>query len=266
MTTVWRLIVDDEVDGALNMALDRAAQAAREEGAVGPTLRLYRWARPTASIGRFQPASEVDREYCACHGIDLVRRPTGGRGVLHDDEVTYAVIANVADGVPRGVAASYRYFSGALARAYRLLGVDAGLVSHDRAATASSACYLTPTRADLSAGALKLSGSAQVWAGSTVLQHGSFTRWRDAEREAAVFQLGSRGAARLREETVTLGQLLGEAPDFETIQEAVTRAFAEVLGVRFRPGCWSAREALVVREMAARRAGEDYMMDSGSNE
>lgn len=251
MKPAWRLIIDDRVDGALNMALDRAALLARDEGVVAPTLRLYRWARPTVSVGRFQSLDDLDVAYCERTGIDVVRRPTGGRGVLHDDEVTYSVIAGTEDGIPRGVAASYRLFSAALSRAYALLGVDAEMVSHGRSVGSVPACYLSPTKADLSLGAMKLSGSAQVWHGATVLQHGSFVRSRDPYREAVVFRLGDEGASRLKAETATLEDALGEAPDPARIIAAVTEAFGEVMGVRLLPGEWSAREAQLVRGLIA---------------
>ncbi|MDZ4169454.1 MAG: biotin/lipoate A/B protein ligase family protein [Coriobacteriia bacterium] len=251
MKPVWRLLIDGPVDGALNMALDRAALQARDDGAVAPTLRLYGWARPTVTIGRFQGAEGVDRDYCAAEGIDVVRRPTGGRGVLHDDEVTYALIASADDGIPRGVAASYRHLSAALAEAYRLLGVDAALVHHDRTDTATAACYLSTTRADLSLGPLKLSGSAQVWSGATVLQHGSFTRSRDIGREARAFMLDTECAQRLARQTVTLDQALGEAPETPRITQAVVDAFGQILDVDLRLGSWTAHESELARAALA---------------
>lgn len=243
MSDIWRLIVDGPVDGALNMALDRAAQLAREEGSAPPTLRLYRWTRPTVTLGRFQAADTLDASVCRAAGVDVVRRFTGGKGVLHDDEVTYAVIASVEDGVPRGVAASYRHLCAFLARTYHALGVDACLTEHTRGSSASSACYLAITRADLAYGARKLSGSAQVWAGSTVMQHGSFTISRDTAREAGVFGLSAEEEARLSAEAVTLADALDPVPGSDRIVEAAIGAFKDEFGVELRPGSWSAREA-----------------------
>ncbi|MBN2405704.1 MAG: hypothetical protein JXE06_09010, partial [Coriobacteriia bacterium] len=111
------------------MAIDRAVLHAHETGEAPPTLRLYRWRVPTVTLGKFQKASDADLELCERLGIDVVRRPTGGRGVLHDDEVTYSVVAGVREGLPRGVAASYRVLCGALVEAYHDLGVDADLTA-----------------------------------------------------------------------------------------------------------------------------------------
>lgn len=233
MRDTWRLLLDDgPVDGAWNMALDRAVQLAREAGEVPPTLRLYRWKRPTVTIGRFQDVDSVDLDYCDSHGIDVVRRFTGGRGVLHDDEVTYSIVAGVADGVPRGVAASYRRLCAGLARAYQLLGVQgAGLTALSHGERGSSACYLHATGADLSVGALKLSGSAQVWQGTTVLQHGSFTISRDVGRDAHVFRLDDDSGVRLAQRTATLDELLSPVPSIDQIIGAAVRAIGDSLEV-----------------------------------
>ena len=243
MSAIWRLLIDDGLaDGAHNMALDRAVQLARQAGEVPPTLRLYRWVRPTVTLGRFQPVDGVNRELCARQRIDVVRRFTGGRGVLHDDELTYSIVAGVEDGVPRGTSASYRLLCSALAETYRLLGVDAALTARRRGDSASAACYLHATPADLSLGLAKLSGSAQVWTADTVLQHGSFTRSRDIEREAAVFRLSPQDSARLVAETTTLADALGEAPPLDAIVQAAVQGVEHAMGVRLEPGEVSAGE------------------------
>ncbi len=232
---VWRLVVDGPCDGAWNMAVDRAIQSAREAGRVPPTLRIYRWRIPTVTLGAFQPVTAVDAAACRAWGVDVVRRHTGGRGVLHDDEVTYSVVAGVDDGVPRGVVASYRYLCAGLVEAFRELGVAAEVTERDRGASKSQACYLQTTRADLSAGALKLSGSAQVWTGSTVLQHGSFTRTRDDRREAAVFALSTDEREVLAATTATIAGLAHAGVGLDAIAQAVAVGFARGLGVRLEP-------------------------------
>jgi len=236
------VIDDGPAEGAWNMALDRAVQLACDARLVPPTLRLYSWARPTVTLGRFQDASGVDRALCAEQGIDVVRRFTGGRGVLHDDELTYSIVAGLADGIPKGTAASYRMLCGGLVEAYRLLGVEAALTARPRGSGSSAACYLHATAADLSLGAMKLSGSAQVWSGETVLQHGSFVIARDVALEAAVFRLADSDSQRLAVETATLEDSLGVRPSREQILEAVHEGVARGLGIRFALGEVTAEE------------------------
>jgi len=232
----WRLILNGPEDSAWNMAVDRAVLHARERGDAPPTVRLYRWVRPTVTLGRHQDVGDVDMVECEKRGFDVVRRPTGGRGVLHDDELTYSVVASVDDGIPRGVAASYRVLCGPLVEAYKALGVDATLTGRARGDRAAGACYLHATSADLSLGVAKLSGSAQVWDRNAVLQHGSFVRSRDTEAESAVFRLDNRAQSRLRDSTTTLADVLGLAPSFEEIIDAARSAFGSVLGIDLEPG------------------------------
>jgi lipoyl(octanoyl) transferase len=233
----WRLVVDSEPGrGAWNMALDRAIQLAHEAGECPPTLRLYGWERPTATLGRFQSAETLDRAACERYGVDVVRRFTGGRGVLHDDEVTYSIVAGLSTGLPRGTAASYRILCGALTEAYHDLGVQAQLTPRERGVQGSAACYLHSTQADLSLGARKLSGSAQVWTGSTALQHGSFVLTRDVAREAAVFRLDAAAERRLTDDALSLAEALGARPDREAVVEAVVGGVSRALGVELVPG------------------------------
>jgi lipoyl(octanoyl) transferase len=246
----WRLIIDGPVPGAMNMALDRAVLACREAGESPPTLRLYRWEVPTVTLGRFQPIEQVDLDACVRRGFDVVRRPTGGRGVLHDDELTYSIVAATEDGVPRGVAASYRHLSAALAEAYRRLGVGAELTARQRGVRGAGACYLHATQADLSVGAAKLSGSAQVWKDDAVLQHGSFVVTRDVAAESEVFFLGPEASGELGRATQTLCGALGRRVELAEIEEAVVQAAREVFGVVVEPGAFSARELQLAGEWA----------------
>lgn len=232
VTATWRLICDGADRGDRNMAVDRAMLDAHEAGLVPPTLRLYRWSGPTVSLGRFQKAEDVDTSFCAAEGIELCRRPTGGRGVLHDDEITYSIVAGVRDGVPRGVGASYRMLCGALVEAYRELGVAADLTARPRGERAAGACYLHATNADLSIGAAKLSGSAQVWSGSSCLQHGSFVISRDVGREASAFRLDPAGAQALGRATQTILGALGHRPSEAQMTSAIIAGVERGLGVR----------------------------------
>ncbi|HSM35686.1 MAG TPA: hypothetical protein VK837_04740 [Longimicrobiales bacterium] len=165
-----------ESGGARNMAVDDALLATAAAG--GPaTLRLYRWAPACLSVGRNQVIrGRLDGARLAKRGWQLVRRPTGGLAVLHDDEITYAVAAPMdAVGGPR---VAYRRISAALAVALRSLGLDAavaaapaGTPSHPRRDDAR--CFAGAASGEVCVGGRKLLGSAQRRSGSALLQHGS---------------------------------------------------------------------------------------------
>ena len=247
--TVWRLLLDDPLDGAWNMAVDRAIQLGREAGDSPPTIRIYSWKRPTVTLGRFQEPSGIDWGAVSRWDVDVVRRFTGGRGVLHDDEMTYSIVAGTMDGVPRGTAASYRHLCDGLVHAYRSLGVAAELTERPRGESGNAACYLHSTRADLSVGLSKLAGSAQTWVGSTCLQHGSFTVSRDLQRESEVFHLGEAASKALEETTSTLESLgILPPPAFE-FASVLASSIATGLGVRAEPGGLSSCEHDAARDL-----------------
>src|SRR5262245_29819226 len=136
MTEIWRLLIDDFADGAANMARDEAIAAVHASGVTPPTLRLYRWRPACMSLGRFQRSAAIDRAACTHAGVQVVRRPSGGRALLHDDELTYGVIARadhplIASG---SVVESYRQISAALLAGLRRLGVAAELTPARRRA------------------------------------------------------------------------------------------------------------------------------------
>jgi lipoate-protein ligase A len=245
----WRLIVEDAAEGgAWHMSLDRAIQLERAEGRSPATLRLYRWLRPTVSLGRFQKPESVDMDVCHSEGIEVVRRFTGGRGVLHDDELTYAVIAGIEDGVPAGTMASYRLLCGAVVNAYQRVGIDASLTPRPRGQRASGACYLHATHSDVSVGGRKLSGSAQVWHRDVVLQHGSFVFSRDLERETRVFGLTAQQARELARRTITIG---AQAPASvrQALATAVVEAFEHTVGTAFERGTPTESEMALARTL-----------------
>lgn len=240
----WRLLIDQPGFGAWNMAVDRAIQLEHAAFRSPATLRIYTWSTPALSLGRFQQIGSIDFQACVENGIDVVRRPTGGRAVFHYDEVTYSVIAGTLDGIPEGVTESYRYFTPALSAAFENIGItvdQTGGIEHKRPGK-SSACYLQLQSADVSAGARKLCGSAQVWHAQTVLQHGSFVLTRDFTLEGAAFGLSVGELVRFNAQTVTISQLLGFVPSFEVIYGSITQAFRRILGIDFAQGVLSENE------------------------
>ena len=134
MHNTWRLLIDPPADGAANMARDEAILSCHAVGAMQPTLRLYRWRPACLSLGRFQRSSAVDRAACARAEVTIVRRPSGGRALLHDAELTYAIIAR-ADYTLFGdqsILTTYRQISLALLAGLRRLGVPADLTPVSR--------------------------------------------------------------------------------------------------------------------------------------
>ncbi len=241
---VWRRIGYETRSGAANMALDAATLAAVEAGEAPPTLRLYGFEPPALSLGYGQPDDDVDREACRRLGIDVVRRPTGGRAVLHEHEFTYALVVPIADPrFPPTVAGSYQVVAEALREALAALGARGVELATRRAAAAGGpVCFAAPARAELLVGGRKVAGSAQRRGRRAFLQHGSILLDPDPARLAACL----RGAEpdRLAAAMVGLAHLPGlglVTPG--RVAVAVERALAGRLGVGFAEGLLTPREA-----------------------
>jgi lipoate-protein ligase A len=231
----WRLVDDVErtLDAAGQMAADVALLDAVADGAP-PALRLYRWSTPTVSIGHFQPDDDIDHDACDRFGVDVVRRPTGGQGLLHGADLTYAVVLPRPAGAAGGVDAVYSWLAGALIAGLARVGVAAAIARHDGAA--GPVCFAGQQGADLRVGDRKLCGSAQVRRRGAVLQHGSIllTRLPFDETDLLVPRPGTPAVTRdqLRAATVTLGEL-GAPTDARTVADALVEGFAATLDLTF---------------------------------
>lgn len=265
----WRLIIDDAPrSGAANMALDQALAESAAAGESLPTLRFYRWQPPAVSLGRHQPLEEIDQDAVLARGYDIVRRPTGGRAILHTDELTYAVTAAADEPrVAGSLMDAYLRLSNALLSGLHSLG----LVIADKAGgdvragrDVSAACFEVPSAYEITAGGRKLIGSAQSRRAGYVLQHGSLPLVGDIGRLVDVLALDSAVAARLRRQLTgracTLADALNLPPDapqlrFETVAQALLEGFASLLNLDFKLGQPSAaelrRSARLIREQYA---------------
>lgn len=249
MNEQWRFIQSGACSPAENMAIDEAILLAHSEGKVPPTLRFYGWEPATLSIGYFQKAEEeVDFAALQEHHIGFVRRPTGGRAVLHDMELTYSVIVSEDyPGMPRSVTEAYRVISEGLLHGFRQLGLDAQMV--DLSATAdgaqyaeagSAACFDSPSWYELVVEGRKVAGSAQTRQKGVVLQHGSILIDMDIE---LLFQLLRFPSERVRQrlqasfasKAVTINDLLRSAQLEEVsladVEVAFERGFATGMGI-----------------------------------
>jgi lipoate-protein ligase A len=214
----WHLIVEPHGrTGAENMAVDEALlHEADRSGAA--FLRLYRWSPPCLSFGRNEPArARYDRSAIERLGLDVVRRPTGGRAVWHEHELTYAVAAPVtAFGTLR---ASYRAIHERLVAALRRLGAAAALAADRRAPgldDTAGACFAAPVGGEVVVAGRKVVGSAQVRHGSAFLQHGSMLL---AGSQAVVDAVSRRPSA--VNSATTLSEILGRGVGFAELAEAI---------------------------------------------
>ena len=171
------------------MAIDRALLSSYAGGDAPPTLRFYRWAPPAVSLGYFQKNHGIDLAFCREQGIDVVRRPTGGRAVLHQNDLTYSVVAGTADGISCCLGAAYRLICDALLAGFRWLGVEAGRGDEATKSSQPDICFLRSAVGDLVYQGRKFVGSAQTWEGKSLLQHGSIIL------ESQVDTLGVHGHA-----------------------------------------------------------------------
>jgi lipoyl(octanoyl) transferase len=177
MSKSWRLLLDAAAPGAWNMAVDEVLLDGVVAGTTPPTLRFYQWRPACLSLGYFQSFEVVNLDGCRALGVDIVRRQTGGRAILHDRELTYSVALPLSmlerDG---GVLASYYRLSLALRDGLRRLGVPATLApSTDSPLPAGHGpvCFDRPSAHEILLEGRKLVGSAQVRRGGALLQHGS---------------------------------------------------------------------------------------------
>lgn len=229
----WRVLLDGAVEGSLNMARDHALAATLPEGEA--VLRLYRWRHPTLSLGRNEPArGQWDETRLRATGVDVVRRPTGGRAVLHDGEVTYAVVLPL-DGKPV-LRRLYRAINEALVEGLRTLGVPAALVGDEGRVGPldGGPCFAGPAPGEVSAAGRKLVGSAQARVEGRLLQHGSILLRDDQRRLAALRRATERhGPGTMTVPPATLEVLLGRTPEPVELIEPLVRGFRR----RFR-GDW----------------------------
>ena len=177
MTTEWLYINSGKNDAYYNMALDELLMRKIERNEIPPVLRLYEWEIPTLSIGYFQRIHrEIDVEKVKDYGYQLVRRKTGGRGVLHEKELTYSlVLPESYENMPQTVTQSYKVLSTGLLEGFKNLGLDAyfSIPERKKSEIRSSVCFDTASWYELVVEGRKIAGSAQTRNNGVIMQHGS---------------------------------------------------------------------------------------------
>ncbi len=219
----WRLLDSGAADGATNMATDHALldRAAGPRGRGEAVLRIYAWARPTLSFGLHERA-RIPRDAFTANAVDVVRRPTGGRALLHHREVTYSVTAPLTGGSALGLGESYRAINTLLRAALARMGVAAEEAPRRGRAGApdGAPCFAEPNRGELVVDGRKLVGSAQRRDAHALMQHGSILLGDD-----------QRMIARLRGDdalaappAATLVTALGREVSYREVRDALVAA------------------------------------------
>jgi len=279
----WRLLRLGPADGATHMARDEAILKAVAAGSVQPTLCLYAWEPACLSLGRAQPLSDVDLQALQAAGFDLVRRPTGGKAILHVDELTYSVIApQAAPHVAGGIVESYRRLSAGLVRGLERLGV-VGLVADRRVKNRrlegacpepvearhpepvegsrsepveGPVCFEVPADYEITVGGRKLVGSAQMRAEGVVLQHGALPLYGDITRICPL--LATHPApARVRARATTVEEALGRPVTWDEAAAALAAGFAEALNLHLAPGTLTDEEQTWTEALRATKYATD---------
>ena len=253
--TTWRLLIEPRpLPGARNMAVDEFMFRSLFAGHV-TYLRFYQWVRPTASLGFTQDAAKaVDLEFCRRNGIDVVRRITGGKLVLHHLEITYSIASSDAATFTPTLAGSYKLISRALMRGLELMGLapTAAEKAPPFYAKGNLPCFSHPAQDEIEIGGKKIVGSAQKRAGAGFLQHGSIPLAHDERLLKSVSLLGE-DPAEIR--MTSLSEALGRPVDFAWAVERLAAGFREFFGVVLEPLVLTPADEKAVAEIERTKYG-----------
>jgi len=250
----WRLLKLDVNDASTNMAIDEAITTTRVGDHVSNTLRFYRWNPSAVSIGRFQNMlNEVNAEKCREHGVDIVRRITGGGTVYHDsqDEITYSVVVKESDFGTADVVYAYNKICSGLIEAARNLGVNANFSPGD------------PRNCpNLAVAGKKISGSAQYHKGGVLLQHGTFLLDVDLEMMFTYLRVPwaetiSSVVCVAKEKITSIKVELNRAVSVQEACEALVDGFQKALGMKLVEEPLTEEE----QQLASRLKEEKYSKD-----
>lgn len=261
MTETWRYLVTPPARGAWNMAVDEAILETAGRGESLPTLRLYDWAPACLSLGYAQSYKDVDVERLRAEGWDVVRRATGGRAILHVDELTYSVTAPPDEPrVAGSVLESYHRLAVALISAVRALGLPVEM--EENAAPAGSAkgpvCFEVPSAYEIVVAGKKLIGSAQARKKEGVLQHGTLPLHGDLTRitRTLVFPdelARSAAAQKLLTRATTAETVSGRVIAWDEAAQAFLQAFETKLGLKLVAGELTPAESARAEELVQKK-------------
>lgn len=241
MAMNWRLITYGEFEPAFNMAADEAILEAHLAGEVPPTLRLYGWKPAAISIGYSQKISDEEIRSITDHGLDVVRRTTGGRAVLHSGDLTYSFVgSSIGESaeskeqhfLSTSVAAAYKEICQGLIQAFEQFGITLALGSSKSDYRANYDCFRATTNADLQYAGKKIIGSAQLRRKNAVLQHGSILLNQDQNKMSEVY---GTAAETTEDRHANLFEVLNKTVPISELEAAMRAGFGEAFGVEIDP-------------------------------
>ncbi|WP_285853307.1 lipoate--protein ligase family protein [Sporosarcina luteola] len=271
--TVWHFINSGKCSPSYNMALDEALLEWHSRGEIGPVLRFYEWEPATLSIGYFQSVvKEINMDAVEKHGLGFVRRPTGGRGVLHEHELTYSVIVTEDyPGMPESVTEAYRVISGGLLEGFRNLGLHAEFSlpaskeqSDNLKKPKSAVCFDAPSWYELVVEGKKVAGSAQTRQKGVILQHGAILLGLDENKLVSLFKFPSEESRKrmlesLPEKAVAIDRLTDRDISVEECVRAFGKGFETALDIVLQPMELTEEQLLYIEEVEKRKyANKDW--------
>ncbi len=256
----WRLIDTGTNNAFYNMAVDEAIMKTCRKGKVPPTIRFYQWSPPGLSLGYFQQLhSEVDCATCKEHGVDIVRRLTGGRAILHDDELTYSIVGrDTEDFLPKSVLESYKVISRGIIKGLQSLGLDVELKPVEKNKKPdrgfSAACFDAPSWYEVVAGGKKLVGSAQTRQKGVILQHGSIPFSLNTDTLFRLLNISDermrqRLKGRFQKKATSLNQQSGTKLQLKRVKNALRQGWEEVFGIGLKEGQLLPEEEKWIKEL-----------------
>lgn len=267
----WYFIDSGDSPPSYNMALDEALLTWHSEGKIKPVIRFYGWEPATLSIGYFQKArKDIDFDALKAQNVGFVRRPTGGRAVLHEHEITYSIVVSESHpDMPTTVTEAYRVISGGILKGFQNLGLDAYFAvpkteeeKNALKSPRSAVCFDAPSWYELVVEGKKVAGSAQTRQKGVILQHGSILLDLDEDKLIDLFLFSNenvreRMKKRLMGKAVSIKDLTGKVIPVEEAKSAFKKGFEDALNIELEPLVLTNEQIDYVEELALKK----YMSD-----
>ncbi len=259
MDKTWRFINSGLCSASYNMALDEAIAASVRKGDSPPTLRLYAWDRPSVSLGCFQKTRDVNIEYCQNRDIPIVRRPTGGRAILHSKELTYSFSAKTDNELfSKGIFDSYKKISAALHLALSKIGLSAESrlirenhqLSIANRQSKSPLCFQSASYGEITINKRKVVGSAQKRWSDGLLQQGSVPYSIEESEIQKIFRIQSP-----KDIKVAMAGLKDMIPDLndKEFREIIKASFEKTFDIQFISALPSQEEAALALKLESEK-------------